>query len=323
MLLCAVTDAPSKEGASEKRVVRLSTLPTHLNGNSDLTEKHMRKEQYLPGLVVKTVVDKVLPTKGLVVRLAKAGGGGCWRGFVSKWRLQHRGAQPTDYKPKQELKTAVLYLIPNSTVFGLSAESHLTARAADEKARMDLLDIAHVGDLVDGRVKVSSEKGGIILELLHSRQKQPVFARVGRGQLEMPEDDEEAESPYSVGSKHRFRITGFSLIDRLFIGDAREKVFKQPILNVESSVPGTLVQATVWKTIGEKGAFVRLYDRINGYIPFLHCHDRPLIPGSMKKLDEKFPSGKTIRARVLYSDVEKNRVVLTVKVSISFGQRRS
>lgn len=315
VLLCAVTDAPSKEDASQRRVVQLSTLPNHLNGGSEFLEKHIRKEQYSPGLVVKAVVDKVLPSRGLIVRLAKSGGG-CWRGFVSKWKLQHRGTQPTDYKPQQSLKVAILYTITNSTVFGLSAESHLTSRAADEGGRLDLLDAVQVGDVADGRVIAATPKGVVFFELIAARKKLPIFAKATRLQLEMTENDEEVESRYSVGSKHRFRVTGYSLVDRLFFADTRKKTFKQPIVDVESCVPGTLVEAKVWKAINEQGVFVRLYDRINGYVPLLHCHDRPL--GSSKKLDQKFTPGKVIKARILYSDAEKNRIVLTTKVSPVF-----
>ncbi|KAK3822890.1 MAG: hypothetical protein J3Q66DRAFT_424329 [Benniella sp.] len=126
-------------------------------------------------------------------------------------------------------------------------------------------------------------------------------------------------SKYHVDSEHRAAVIGYDPVDRLFQLSMQPSVLDQPFLRIEDIKIGSEVKGTVIKN-NDKGVVVSLAKDIKGFIPLIHCVDSAVTSSTKKHVDEKFQEGKAIKCRVLSTNAEENRVILTCKDSLIKSQ---
>lgn len=122
-------------------------------------------------------------------------------------------------------------------------------------------------------------------------------------------------SKYHVDSEHRAAVLGYDPVDGLFQLSMQPSVLDQPFLRIEDIKIGSEVKGTVVKS-SDKGVIVSLTKDIKGFVPLVHCVDSAVISSTKKHVDEKFQEGKVVKCRVLSTNAEENRVILTCKDSL-------
>ncbi|KAF9927845.1 rRNA biogenesis protein rrp5, partial [Modicella reniformis] len=125
-----------------------------------------------------------------------------------------------------------------------------------------------------------------------------------------------ATSKYHVDSAHRAAVIGYDPVDGLFQLSLQPSVLDQPFLRIEDIEIGSIVKGTVVKNT-DKGVVVSLAKNIKGFVPLIHCVDSAITNSTKKHVDEKYQEGKVVKCRVLSTDPEENRVILTCKDSIT------
>ena len=102
----------------------------------------------------------------------------------------------------------------------------------------------------------------------------------------------ESSGPWKVGSTHRARVIGFSLLDGLLKLSLKPSVIDQLYLRPTDLAVGEIIKGTV-KNLSGLGLFVTIADGVDGVVWPLHYSDIKL-----KNPERKFKVGDTIRCRV-------------------------
>lgn len=121
--------------------------------------------------------------------------------------------------------------------------------------------------------------------------------------------------PFSVGTVHRGRVLGFNALDGIFSLSFEQRVLDQPFLRVKDVPIGGVVTGTVQKLVpgegGLKGIVVSLAENVDGFVSAVHMSDVKL-----QHPERKFHVGLKVKARVLSTHVDRDRVRLTLKKSL-------
>ncbi|RKP09133.1 hypothetical protein THASP1DRAFT_3428, partial [Thamnocephalis sphaerospora] len=113
---------------------------------------------------------------------------------------------------------------------------------------------------------------------------------------------------WAIGTEHPARIVGYDPVDAMMQLSLQESVLSCPYLRVEDLPIGAIVKATVNKLTGT-GMVVDLTDTpLTGFVPSMHLADVRL-----KQPEKKFKHGDKVTARVLNTDPNAKRVILTLK----------
>ena len=123
------------------------------------------------------------------------------------------------------------------------------------------------------------------------------------------------DGSYKIGSTHRTRIIGYNAMDGLFLVSLESRILEQPFLRLEDVKPGQLTKGTIEKMIvsgeGITGLILRLADGVTGLVPEMHLSDVQL-----QNPERKFKEGNTVNARVLFINLQKRQIRLTLKKSL-------
>ena len=307
--VCVVPDGLQMEQLTPGTILATSLVEADKNG---------MRVQLAPGLVGE-VPTKQLPPQfradpsKLVDVIASSGDSAKSRKAAGKGK-----GGLSELVSDGQVRVLVTAARPNSSFLCLSSSPHLMRLGATD-GRAGSLSNAKFGlgaqlSLEVGRV---SARGAVHLELpSEARQVGLVEAVVGVEQLELPAQSKKTREDialrYSVGSKHKVRITGVRIMDGVLLCTTKGEILKQKIVSLEEAEPGMLFKAAKVARLSPQGIHVLLYDRLKGFVPNLHTADRPLMePG--KTLKE---GAKLGRLRVLYFDKERRQLILTRKATL-------
>ncbi|OLL26878.1 rRNA biogenesis protein rrp5 [Neolecta irregularis DAH-3] len=133
------------------------------------------------------------------------------------------------------------------------------------------------------------------------------ISRISDGKIEFLEPN---TGKYKVGAQHKARVIGFNSVDNLFILSAEHSVISKPFLRINEIHVGNLVNGKVLKII-PAGLLVQLTDKITAFVPSIHMADIVL-----RNPEKKFKEGGKVKCRVLKTDVQKKKVILTLKKTL-------
>ncbi|KNZ60679.1 hypothetical protein VP01_151g2 [Puccinia sorghi] len=116
--------------------------------------------------------------------------------------------------------------------------------------------------------------------------------------------------PYKVGTTHKARVTGVSPIDGILQLTLRQSVIEQPFISSGDIPIGALVSGTVNK-LTPTNLIIRIEGGIDAVVWPAHYSDV-----KHRNPEKKFIPGAKVKARVLYTNPEKDQVVLTLRKTL-------
>ncbi|KAF9198450.1 rRNA biogenesis protein rrp5 [Haplosporangium sp. Z 27] len=222
------------------------------------------------------------------------------------------------YKINDKVRARVLYidLASHPTRIGLSNSSHVMSLTQPNTTGKELGSKVYPGKAVPvGRsfenitVKRIDPRHGLLCEIDGiDIQGYVHISRVSDDHLATIA----AVGKYAVGSTHRGVVVGYDPVDGLFQLSLQTSVLDQPFLRIEDVEIGSIVKGTVVKS-SDKGVVVSLAKNIKGFVPLVHCVDSIITSSTKKHIDEKFKIGKVVKCRVLSTDANENKIILTCK----------
>ncbi|KAF9346551.1 rRNA biogenesis protein rrp5 [Mortierella sp. AD094] len=222
------------------------------------------------------------------------------------------------YKINDKVRARVLYidLASHPTRIGLSNTKHVMGLTQPNTTEKELGSKVYPGKAVPvGRsfdtvtVKRIDSRHGLLCEI--DGIDIPGYVHISRV------SDEHlatiaATGKYAVDSTHRGVVVGYDPVDGLFQLSLQASVLDQPFLRIEDVEIGSIVKGTIIKS-SDKGVVVSLAKNIKGFVPLVHCVDSVITSSTKKHIDEKFKVGKVVKCRVLSTDANENKIILTCK----------
>ncbi|KAF9991646.1 rRNA biogenesis protein rrp5, partial [Entomortierella chlamydospora] len=222
------------------------------------------------------------------------------------------------YKVNDKVRARVLYidLASHPTRIGLSNTKHVMGLTQPNTTENELGTKIYPGKAVPiGRsfdtvtVKRIDSRHGLLCKI--DGVDIPGYVHISR-----VSDDHlatiSATGKYAVDSTHRGVVMGYDPVDGIFQLSLQASVLDQPFLRIEDVEIGSIIKGTVIKS-NDKGVVVSLAKNIKGFVPLVHCVESTITSSSKKHIDEKFKVGKTVKCRVLSTDANENKIVLTCK----------
>uniref|UniRef100_A0A8C8RBW1 Programmed cell death 11 n=1 Tax=Pelusios castaneus TaxID=367368 RepID=A0A8C8RBW1_9SAUR len=282
-----------EEVKNNGRIVRLSISQSEIAAAIATEEQNWTLSNLLPGLVVKAQVQKVTP-HGITLSFLSS-----FTGIVDFMHLDPKKAG--NYSPSQAVKACILSVHPTSKVVRLT----LRQVFLQPGGMLGQLSSSRIGMVVEESVVRSFHaKAGAIFQLDDGTL---AFAR-----LKHLSDTKNSFKPgaFKKGSKHRCRIIDYSLMDELALLSLKHRIIAAPFLRYQDVRPGHVVEGKVLalKPIGMQ---VKVTDHIRGLVPRLHLADVLL-----KQPEKKYSVGDNVKCRVLVSNPEGKKLILTLKKTL-------
>ncbi|XP_062988666.1 protein RRP5 homolog [Elgaria multicarinata webbii] len=279
------------------RIIRMSINKSEVAAAIATEEQNWSLNNLLPGLVVKTQVQEVT-SSGISVSFLSS-----FTGFVD---FMHMGSLKTrNYSPGQMLKACILSNNPTSKAIRLS----LRPVFLQPGTQLSQLSSDRIGLVVaDSTVETFLRKIGAIFMLDDGTL---AFAH-----LKHMSDSPKSFKPemFKPGSKHKCRIIDYSSLDDVVLVSLKRYIIDAPFLRYHDIHPGQVLEGTVL-TLKPFGMQVKVTAHISGLVPSLHLADVLL-----KQPEKKYSVGTTVKCRVLVSNPEARKLVLTLKKTLVNSQ---
>lgn len=301
------------------RIVKLmADLPTagNLKKGHTLTEAPTI-DVFLPGTAVDLLITELTPNTivGKVLGLIDATVDAIHSGAADK------ATDLTEkYNTGMKVKARIVFTTEENEVkrVGVSLLDHILAlttrmsgKAKDRKNPLDILPLSSIVD--EAKVTKVVPMLGVFFDL--GPRDVTGFAPLNRLADDRVEAPSESSGPFQLASTHKARVTGFNAFDGMYRLSLEEKVLSQPFLRIEEIKVGQVVKGKVQKVFadrdGSSALLVHLADGINAAVSEIHMADTRL-----QHPERKFREGASVTARVLYVDVQKHTVRLTLKKSL-------
>nr|XP_014427885.1 protein RRP5 homolog [Pelodiscus sinensis] len=282
-----------EEVKNNGRIVRLSVHQSEVAAAIATEEQNWTFSNLLPGLVVKAQVQKVTPY-GLTLGFLSS-----FTGIVDFMHLDPKKGR--NYTESQMVKACVLSVHPTSKVVRLT----LRQSFLQPGGVLSQLSSGRIGTVVEEAVvKSFHPKAGAVFELDDGTL---AFAR-----LKHLSDTKKSFRPgaFRMGSKHRCRIIDYSLMDELALLSLKRRIIAAPFLRYQDICPGHVVEGKVL-ALKPFGMQVKVTDHIRGLVPHLHLADVLL-----KHPEKKYSVGDEVKCRVLISQPEEKKLLLTLKKTL-------
>uniref|UniRef100_A0A8C3T7Q7 Protein RRP5 homolog n=1 Tax=Chelydra serpentina TaxID=8475 RepID=A0A8C3T7Q7_CHESE len=282
-----------EEVKNNGRIVRLSISQSEVAAAIATEEQNWTLSNLLPGLVVKAQVQKVTPY-GIALSFLSS-----FTGIVDFMHLDPKKAG--NYSQSQTIKACILSVHPTSKAVRLT----LRQVFLQPGSVLGQLASSRIGMVVgESVVKSFHAKTGAIFELDDGTL---AFAR-----LKHLSDTKKSFKPgtFKTGSKHRCRIIDYSLMDELALLSLKRRIIAAPFLRYQDICPGHVVEGKVL-ALKPLGMQVKVTDHIRGLVPHLHLADVLL-----KKPEKKYSVGREVKCRVLISNPEEKKLILTLKKTL-------
>ncbi|KAL5426711.1 hypothetical protein PMIN07_011730 [Paraphaeosphaeria minitans] len=193
----------------------------------------------------------------------------------------------------------------------LSLTTRMTGKAKERKTPLDVIPLSSIVE--EAKVTKVVPMLGVFFAL--GPRDVAGFAPLNRLADERVEMPMEGSGPFQLASTHKARVIGFSAFDGMYRLSLEEKVLSQPFLRIDEIKVGQVVKGKVQKLFadrdGSTALLVHLADGINAAVSEIHLADTKL-----QHPERKFRENAPVTARVLYVDVQKHQVRLTLKKSL-------
>ncbi|XP_044293915.1 protein RRP5 homolog isoform X1 [Varanus komodoensis] len=279
------------------RIIRMSISKSEVATAIATEEQNWSLNNLLPGLVVKAHVQEVTPS-GISVRFLSS-----FTGIVD---FMHMGPLKTrNYSSGQTVKACILSNNPSSKAIRLS----LRPVFLQPGTQLGQLSSDRIGTVVaDSKVKTFFKNTGALFMLDDGSL---AFAH-----LKHMSNTPKSFKPemFKPGSKHKCRIIDYSLVDDLVLVSLKQSVIDAPFLRYHDICAGQVLEGTVL-TLKPFGMQVKVTAHINGLVPCLH-----LAEVLLKQPEKKYKLGSTVKCRVLVSNPEARKLILTLKKTLVRSQ---
>ncbi|KAH9448971.1 hypothetical protein Pst134EB_019812 [Puccinia striiformis f. sp. tritici] len=301
-------------------------------------------DSILPLHMVTCLITSVIPGQGLNVSFL-----GFFKGTIPVRHLQCHSTTGVEvnekFKVGQKIRARVLWdTIPSKNhisiegndsvlgpkIFSLSYFDHVIKLASPglpphlqngELIKPDKIDellrypIGYVFQTV--RIFRVDEDWGVYVTCLNSENGLPIeidppvaFAHISDISDSFLSCLSKDSGPHKIGSTHKARVTGVSPLDGVLQLTLKPSVIEQPFLRSEDIPIGALITGTV-KKLTPTNLIIKIQGGSDAVVWPDHYsdvkHSHP---------EKKFTQGAKVKARVLYTNPEKDQVVLTLRKSL-------
>nr|XP_020644591.1 protein RRP5 homolog isoform X2 [Pogona vitticeps] len=272
------------------RIVRMSINQSEVAAAIATEEQNWSLSNLLPGLVVKAWVQEV-KSSGISLSFLSS-----FTGIVD---FMHMGfPKGRNYSPGQMVKACILSNNPTSKEIRLS----LRPVFLQPGTQLSQLSSDRIGMIVpNSTLKTFLKKTGAIFML-------------DDGSLAYAHLKHLSDSPRSFKmelfkpeSKHKCRIIDYSPMDDVAMVSLKQRIINAPFLRYHDILPGQVLEGTIL-TLKPFGMQVKVTEHIKGLVPCLHLADVPL-----KQPEKKYSVGAAVKCRVLVSNPEERKLILTLK----------
>lgn len=272
---------------------------------------------FLPGTAVEFLITETSPNTltGKVMGLIDATADTIHSGAAEK------ATDLTEkYNTGMKIKARIIFTAEDDDVkrIGVSLIDHIlslttrmTGKAKERKTPLEVVPFSSIVE--EAKVTKVVPMLGVFFDL--GPRDVAGFAPLNRladDRVEMPM---EGSGPFQLASTHKARVVGFSAFDGMYRLSLEEKVLSQPFLRIDEIKVGQVVKGKVQKLFadrdGSTALLVHLAEGINAAVSEIHLADTKL-----QHPERKFRENAPVTARVLYVDVQKHQVRLTLKKSL-------
>ncbi|KAK3789019.1 hypothetical protein RRG08_008342 [Elysia crispata] len=273
--------------AGESRVINVTVEPEVVR-NSQLPETS-NLDSIRPGMTVNAVINSV-SKNGLIVKVFK------FDGCLHSSQLSKSSEQ---YKVGEEIQTKVLYVNPFTKELQLT---NLSKHLEFDGSTLDLFGGMNTGDFFDGKAARILKGKGIYFSLPGKRKG---FASISH----LSDNEKEAKdlSRFQKGQTIKCRVLGFNFMEGIALVSLKQSVLEQKFLSLKDISVGEIVEVYV-KDVTLNGLVVKISKGIYSFIPCMHLADVPI-----KHPEKKFEAGQKLKSRVMKVDLDKSKVMLTLK----------
>ncbi|XP_042312708.1 protein RRP5 homolog isoform X1 [Sceloporus undulatus] len=282
-----------EEVKNNGRIIRISICQSEIVMAIATEKQNWSLSNLLPGLVVKAQVKEVTPS-GISLRFLSS-----FTGIVD---FMHMGPlKAINYSPGQMVKACIISNNPASKAIRLS----LRPVFLQPGIQLGQLCNDRIGMVVtNAKVKTFLPKTGAIFVLddggLGFAHRKHLSDTLTCFKPEM----------FKPGNEHKCRIIDYSLIDDVAMVSLKQRLIDAPFLRYQDIYPGQVLEGTVL-TLKPFGMQVKVTEYIKGLVPSLHLADVPL-----KQPEKKYSVGASVKCRVLVSNPEARKIVLTLKKTL-------
>ncbi|WFD36368.1 rRNA biogenesis protein rrp5 [Malassezia cuniculi] len=256
----------------------------------------------LPGVCVRALVTSTTP-QGVTVSLY-----GMFDGTIDAFHL------PGELTPGKKLAARVLWQMPaegdasaevGARRIGLSAAEHVLHLDAPLASNgRPLVDAFPIGTRVTATVSSVNSAWGLLCNVEGAGTG---FVHISRVADEHVDALSPTSGAYRVGSEHEARVVGHAPADRVLLLSLQPSVLAKDFMRVSEVNVGDVVRATI-RRVTDRAIFLRLNGNVDGVVFPLHFADILL-----RNPEKKYKPNAEVRARVLHTDPERNRIVLSLK----------
>ncbi|KTW29664.1 hypothetical protein T552_00873 [Pneumocystis carinii B80] len=295
------------KNVSQGRIVQLSTdlskiAKTPISKASDITV-------FSPGNLVKVMISKIYPHGicGKIMGLLNATAD-----------IFHSGDVLSNIHTKYEVgkivKARIIFNFIDSEPkkVAISLLDHIVNFSTiiqEKQLEIDPLSSIPIGFKIENAIIRKTEPGiGVFCDI--GFKNILGFVHISR----LSDNEVKSISPitgnYKIGSSHQARVIGFSNIDSIYILSMQSSIYNQSHLRLEDFNIAELVSGTVGKIIPQ-GILIHITEGITGIVPTSHISDVFLLHP-----ERKFKEGDNVLCKVLRKDIEKRKLILTLKKSL-------
>lgn len=304
---------------ADGRIVKLSADPRkagNLKKGHTLTEAPTI-DVFLPGTAVDMLITDLAPNTitGKLLGLVDA-----TADIIHSGAAEKASDLTEKYKTGTKVKGRIIFTCEDSNPqrVGISILDHilslsprLSGKPKEQRNPLDMVPISSTVEEVKV-IKVAPVLGAFFNIGVRDVVGFAHVSKLADGRVDPPS---ESYGPFQLGSKHKARVIGYSAFDGMFQLSLEQRVIEQPFLSINDIKIGQVVKGKVHKLFADKtgstSLLVSLADGIIGFVSEIHLADVRL-----QHPERKFREGAAVTARVLSTDVEKQRVNLTLKKSL-------
>ncbi|KAJ1140731.1 hypothetical protein NDU88_007070, partial [Pleurodeles waltl] len=272
------------------RIVCLSVNQSDVMAALATKEQKWTLQNLLPGLVVKSQIQKVSPD-GITLSFLS------FMGTVDFLHLDPK--RSNGYQKDQMVKACIIYVHSETKVIGLTLRQSFLQPGNSLRQ----LSSERIGDVVEQcPVKYFHKKSGALFELDGGVL---AFAHL----YNMPSKSKYLAT-FQKGCKRTGRIVDYSPMDEMALMSLIQRVIETPYFRYQDIHPGQLIEGTV-TSLRPIGILVKITDHMTGLVPSLHLADVRI-----KKPERKYSEGQTVKCRVLTVFPESKKLILTLKKTL-------
>ncbi|WFD29443.1 rRNA biogenesis protein rrp5 [Malassezia sp. CBS 17886] len=297
--------------AGSGRVVRMR--PTQA---SALVATAPSARAVLPGVAARALITAASP-QGLSVKLF-----GMFDATADQFHLPPaRRRDDAPLAPGKKLRVRVLWNMPadpgpaddadvaGARRIGVSAAPYVVALRAPRTPNDEPLPTAYpIGTMLQVHVTGVSSQWG--LQCTVAGTDLGAFVHISRVADTHIDALAPGTGPYRVGSEHTARVTGYAIADRLLVLSMQPSVLAKTYMRVSQVPVGQVVRATV-RRVTPQAIFVQLHGNVDGVVFPMHFSDVHL-----KHPEKKYKPNLEVPAKIIHTDPDRNRIVLTLKRSL-------